>query len=158
MQMADDLSSMPDQLEQVFGKVPVTAWNWKPDSWEGVPGEEFSALEHLCHVRDIEVDGYLVRIRRTLVEDRPVLVSLDGRALAIERKYEAEDPKEVLASFKKARAETVALLGTIGEPELARRAEFAEYGDVSLAGLLALLRSHDLQHLACMQWLIAKLS
>ena len=44
------------------------------------------------------------------------------------------------------------LLGTV------RRATFAEYGEVSLRGLAHILRSHDLQHLACLHWLMAKLA
>jgi hypothetical protein len=41
-------------------------------------GERLSALEQACHLRDIEIDGYQVRLRRTCQETRPLLVSLDG--------------------------------------------------------------------------------
>jgi len=40
---------------------------------EQTPGEPFCAIEHVCHLRDIERDGYHVRIRRLLTEDNPSL-------------------------------------------------------------------------------------
>ena len=39
--------------------------HWAPPSWEGVPSEAFTAIEQVCHVRDIEIDGYQLRFRRS---------------------------------------------------------------------------------------------
>ena len=39
--------------------------------------DEFSVLEHICHLRDIEADGYEVRFARILAEDHPRLVDID---------------------------------------------------------------------------------
>lgn len=57
---------MPDLLEAAFRAVPQRYRDWQPTSWEGIPGEHFSALGQVCHVRDIEVEGYHVRIARLL--------------------------------------------------------------------------------------------
>ena len=48
---------------------------------------EWAAIEHLCHLRDIEAEGYNVRIAQLLNEDDPLLRDLDGDALARERRY-----------------------------------------------------------------------
>jgi hypothetical protein len=62
-----------------------------------------------------------------------------------------------LAAFRKARRETVAMLQVARADDWNRKATFAEYGEVSLSGLAHILRSHDLQHLACLHWLLAKM-
>jgi hypothetical protein len=72
------LSTFPDQLERLFGAFPPAYVRWAPPSWEGIPSETFTAIEQICHVRDIETDGYRVRIGRLLREENPTLLSLDG--------------------------------------------------------------------------------
>src|SRR6266404_2831814 len=156
MYIFEELQEMPNQFERLFFRFSGVDQRWTPDSWEGSPGETFSAIQHACHLRDIEVDGYQLRIKRTIEEERPSLPSLDGYELARLRKYDQEDPESVLKAFRIARTGTVATLQNIPGREFARRADFAEYGCVSLEGLVHLLRSHDFQHLACLEWLLGK--
>lgn len=129
-----------------------------PPTWDGIPGERFTALGQACHLRDIEIDGYHVRFGRTLREDRPDLLSLDSYELARERNYEADDSDAAIAAFRKARRETIAMLSMARAADWKRKATFAEYGEVTLRGLAHILRSHDLQHLACLHWLLAKMA
>jgi len=152
------LAKMPDEFERVLRSVPARYTTWRPASWEGVPGETFSALEHACHLRDIEIDGYQVRIRRTLEESSPLLGSIDGYALARERRYPEADPSQVLAAFRSARNATLHQIERISEDQLARPATFEGHGGITLRGLVHVLCSHDLQHLACMQWLLARIT
>lgn len=65
------LRAFPAQLEAHFAAFPEALRHWAPPSWEGVPSEAFTAIEQVCHVRDIELEGYHLRIRRTLEEDTP---------------------------------------------------------------------------------------
>ena len=65
------LEAAPAQLSSLFRQVPAGALRWVPDSWEGIPGERFCFADQMCHIRDIEVDGYQVRIRRIVEEDLP---------------------------------------------------------------------------------------
>ena len=147
---------MPDRLEALYRSVPDRYARWEPASWDGCPGETFAALGQLCHVRDLEVDGYQERFRRVLAEERPFLASIDGYAVARERRYEQADAAEVLASFRAARAQTVATLSAVSDAQLRRRGEFEGYGPVTLEGLVRFLCSHDEQHLACLHWLLGK--
>ena len=151
------LASMPDRLEEAFRLVPPARHNWTPASWEGIPGERFSPLGQICHVRDIEVDGYHVRITRMLSEESPALASLDSYEIANLRHYEAADPEEALAGFREARGKTLQLLRGITEEQFARRGTFAEYGALTLKSLVHYLASHDNQHLACMNWLLGQI-
>jgi hypothetical protein len=154
--MLDELAAMPGQIEALMRRVPRDRLGWKPDSWDGIPGERFSALEQACHLRDIEIDGYHVRFGRTLREDRPDLVSIDSYELARERAYEADDARAAIAAYRKARRETIAMRKATRDSDWDRAATFAEYGEVTLRGLAHILRSHDLQHLASLHWLLAK--
>jgi hypothetical protein len=154
----DGLASMPDELERALRALPAERLRWKPESWGGCPGETFSALEHACHLRDIETEGYQVRFRRLLDEHQPSLVSLDGYALAEEKRYAEEDLGRVLQSFRAARAATLELLRGLGEAQLDRAGDFAEYGRLTLRALAHYLRSHDQQHLACVQWLAGRMA
>jgi hypothetical protein len=150
------LAEFPDQLEQLFGAFPKEFANWTPPSWEGIPSESFTGAGQLCHVRDIEMLGYHVRIRRLLGEVNPTLVSLDSYALARERAYPDAAPCDILAAFRKARGATIDMIRGLTDGELARTGEFEGYGRVTLKGVVHFLCSHDQQHLSGMHWLLGK--
>ena len=158
MQILSELAAAPDEIAALLSQVPADKRAWVPPTWDGIPGERFTALGQACHLRDIEIDGYHVRFGRTLREERPDLVSLDSYELARERNYESDRPDAVIAAFRKARRETVAMLSVTRASDWERKATFAEYGEVTLRGLAHILRSHDLQHLACLHWLLAKMT
>lgn len=151
------LASFPDQLEAHYAAIPAEFKNWTPDSWEGIPSEPFTAIGHVCHVRDIEVEGYQVRFEQTLKESNPILASIDGLGLAVERSYSSSSAEQALGSFRVARTQTLALLGTLTPDQFRRPATFEGYGPLSLKSLVHYLCSHDQQHLAGLQWLLGKI-
>ena len=150
------LEAMPESFAALYACFPAEALRWQPKSWDGMPGETFCAADQACHVRDIEIDGYQVRIQRVLSETKPELTSFDSYELARERNYAGQNPVEALRQFKAGRAQTLRLIADIQGDEFERRATFGEYGEVTLAGLIYFLCSHDQQHLACMHWLLGK--
>jgi hypothetical protein len=139
------LAAFPDQLEAHYTAFTPEFAHWAPASWDGVPSEPLTALEQLCHVRDIEIEGYQLRIRHTLAEANPVLASID-----------TDEPARVLAAFRAARAQTLALVSGLTDAQLARTAVFEGYGALTLRSLVHYLCSHDQQHLAGLQWLLGK--
>jgi hypothetical protein len=151
------LAEFPAALEQHYTLFPASFVHWAPSSWEGVPSEAFTAIEQVCHVRDIEIEGYQVRFRRTLDERLPLLASIDSEAVAKERDYGRADARQALEQFREARLHTLALLRSLDDQQLGRRAVFEGYGPVTLRGLVHYLCSHDQQHLAGLQWLLGKL-
>lgn len=150
------LAAFPQQLEEFFDVIPADFRNWKPDSWEGIPSEPFSAIEQICHVRDIEVDGYHERFRRALQETNPALENVDGETLAVERVYAAAEPAEVFAAFGAARAKTLETISTLTPEQFGRTAVF-DGAPITVRGLVHMLCSHDQQHLAGLQWLMARI-
>ena len=151
------LEDFPDRLERLFQAVPARLRQWAPANWDGIPSESLTALEQVCHLRDIEIEGYQVRFRRLLEEAQPRLVSLDGYVLARERDYVHADAGEALAAFRAARARTLALLRGMDQAQWQRHGEY-EGGPVTVQGLAHYLCSHDQQHLAGLHWLLARMS
>ncbi|MFN5163939.1 MAG: DinB family protein [Alphaproteobacteria bacterium] len=154
----DALKAFPDQLSSLYESFPLASKHFAPASWEGVPSEPLTAIEQICHVLDIEVEGYQVRIQRTLNEWNPVLPSLDTEAMARDRLYHQKEAAEVLRAFRSARSETLGLLRALTDLQLERPAQFEGYGQVTLRSLVHYLCSHDQQHLSGLQWLLGKLS
>lgn len=151
------LETFPQQLEAHYAAIPAEFKHWAPPSWDGVPSEPFTALEQICHVRDIEVEGYHLRFQRTLTEFNPTLASVDGEALAKARSYATADADAVFAAFREARAKTIALIADLSSEQFDRSAVFEGYGPLSLRSLVHYLCSHDQQHLAGLQWLLGKI-
>lgn len=147
------LASFPQQLAATFATFEPEHWRWAPaNGWDGVPSEPLTAFEQLCHVRDVEIDGYQQRFRRTLAEADPWLPSLP------ERNYTNADPLVALAEFTAARARTLAMIASFTPQQLARPARFEGHGAVTLRALVHYLSSHDQQHLAGLQWLKGQLA
>jgi hypothetical protein len=114
-----------------------------------VPGaqEGFSLREQACHLRDVEREGYHVRVQRILTEDVPTLAGFDGGAVAMERNYKAQDARAAARDFAAARAELVAILGRATPAQLAREAIIFDKR-ITLAGLVAMIDEHDEGHRA----------
>ena len=152
------LEAFPTQLALLYAAFPPEAVAWAPASWDGVPSEALTAIEQICHVRDVEIDGYHIRLQRTRDEANPFLPSLDTDALVRERSYDQQDAQAVLDSFRKARVETLELIRALSPAQLDRPADFEGYGPVTLRSLVHYLSSHDQQHLSGLQWLLGKFS
>src|SRR2546429_489103 len=72
-------------LADLVNNLPEAQLTHKPISGE------FSIVENVCHLRDIEIEGYTLRINRILNEEGPLLPDIDGGKLAVERDYNKQD-------------------------------------------------------------------
>jgi hypothetical protein len=135
------LATTPDEVRRLAEGFSLTEMRWNP------PGGEFSVVENVCHLRDIEVDGYAVRIKRILVEENPLLSDIDGAKLAQVRNYRIQDLSSALAGFAKAREENVRTIQVLTTDQLARSGTFEITGAVTLGRMLGLMREHDAVHL-----------
>jgi hypothetical protein len=111
------------------------------------PDGRFSAVENVCHLRDIEVEGYTARINRILKEEQPFLPDIDGGRLAIERQYNSQNLSEALHAFALARKANVRVLTDLDVEQLDRSGTFEGLGAVTLERLLLMMREHDDGHL-----------
>lgn len=132
---------MPVALEQRIAGLSETQLRFKPGT------DSFSVLESVCHLRDIEVEGYARRLRLLLETQDPVLTDLDGSALARERRYNEQPFGPALETFIIARRGNLQRLAAATEADLVRRGRLENVGDVTLERLLDLWVEHDRGHL-----------
>jgi hypothetical protein len=109
--------------------------------------DEFSALENLCHLRDLEIEGYTRRIRRMLDENDPALADFDGARVAAESNYNGQSPDLALEAFQMARRENVRTLRSMTEQQLLRVGTLAGVGRITLRRLAEMMREHDEGHI-----------
>ena len=110
--------------------------------------DDFSVLENICHLRDIEIEGYSERIVRILEEDNPSLADVDGARLAIERNYNDQDGKAALKAFCAARDQNIDLLKDLSPEQLTRAGTLEGVGPISLEKLMHMMVEHDQGHVA----------
>ena len=133
------LDAMPEFLEAALAAVDDAEMRVRPG-----PGE-FSLGEHACHLRDLEREGYLVRVRRMLAETAPRLAPFDGDAVAAARDYPSQDGRAAAREFTAAREELVRLITPLTAGELAREGTFG--GErVCFADVIAMMVEHDRGH------------
>src|SRR5688572_25889992 len=133
------LEAMPEFLHAALATVDDVEMRARPAA------DGFSLAEHACHLRDLEREGYLVRLRRMLAEHHPDLAPFDGDAVAGARNYPSQDARAAAADFASARDEAVALIATLTPAQLAREGTFG--GErVCLADVVAMMVEHDRGH------------
>jgi hypothetical protein len=107
------------------------------------PGE-WSALQCLGHATDTEAAVFAARVRAVLAGEA-VFASYDPDAESTPV-TPATDPAALAERHASLRAESLALLGTVAESDLDRKARHAEFGPVTLRELLNEWAAHDLMH------------
>ncbi len=116
--------------------------------------EEFSIVENLCHLRDIEIEGYETRINTILAESNPTLLDIDGARLAVERDYNQQIPTSALRDFSEARKRNVKVLRQLRAEQLDRQGSFEATGPVTIRRLLEMMHEHDEGHLSDLKRLV----
>ena len=133
------LASMPGFVDSMLARVPRGRWAERPAP------DAFSLVEHACHLRDLEREGYLARVHRVLEQETPWLAGFDGAAVARSRDYASQDGKLAAQQFAAARGEAIALLTATTPADLQRTAMFMDER-ITLADLVGLMVEHDREH------------
>ena len=139
--LLDRLAETPQTLSHVLRQLPATKLRMRPTA------ESFAPIEVAWHLCDIESEGWLARIRRILDEPTPILESIDGDGLAIERAYLTLDLETALTQFAVARRQSVEILRELPPHHWSWSGIF-EGQPLTLTRLAELMLQHDLDHLA----------
>lgn len=152
-----ELQALLAALEQTPAEV-ARAVNVVPEEHRRIrpTPEEFSIVENVCHLRDIEVDGYAQRIARILNETNPTLADVDGARLAIERDYNSQQLEEALEVFRQTRERNVQLLRTVAADDFHRKAILEGAGEIDLLRLVTMMNDHDEGHLDELKRLVTR--
>jgi hypothetical protein len=112
---------------------------------------EWSVVEVLCHLRDLEREVFPVRTELIRRNDNSLIEGFDQNAWAQERNYAADDPKRAADEFTLCRRKNLLMVEQIGEDELGKKARHSEFGELTLRALLADWAGSDLVHTAQLQ-------
>ena len=135
-----DLKAMPAFLRATLGALaPEHAARRGSDG-------SFSPVEQAWHLADLEREGYALRIRRLLREERPNLPDFDGARIARERDYRSLSLAEGLAAFEHARRESLDLLRLVRGADWSREGTQEGVGAVALCDVPAMMAEHDRGH------------
>jgi hypothetical protein len=140
MTVIDRLEETPKRVRELIAGRSEEELSFKPAP------DAFSLRENLLHLRDIDVEGYEVRIAGLLDEHGPrEFPDIDGAALARERNYNVQPVAPALEDFAASRARSIARLRQ--SPDLERYGRVGTRA-VSIELLLEDWARHDSEHLA----------
>jgi hypothetical protein len=151
-ELSEFLEETPGAVRQLTIDMPERDLKWKPSE------NELSALEQVCHLRDLELEGYGVRIRKLLTETGPSLPDFDGGRIARERDYNSQEFETALRDFARARKDNISAVETLSPDQLNLSGVLEGVGEITLARLLRLMREHDKSHLEELRLLRERLS
>jgi FMN phosphatase YigB (HAD superfamily) len=134
------MKSTPACLVSLLWETPSEIWNKKPR--EG----EWCLTEILCHLRDVEKEVNLPRLRKIIEEKNPFLPGMDTDPWADERQYIRQDAKAALDEFVQARLEYLHLLSNLNTEEWTQSVRHAIFGPTQLIELVKINSSHDRVH------------
>jgi hypothetical protein len=147
-----ELAAMPRRFAEIAeGIAPA---QWKTRAKDG----NFSLQEHACHLRDIEIEAYRVRLERMLAEATPALADVDGGMLARERDYHRQDFATAQAAFAAVRADMVQRLASLSPEQRRHTGVMEAIGEISVEGLVQMMLAHDAEHLADLEKLRRELA
>lgn len=139
--LVETLEATPRIIQRLADDLAGGDAAWKPSE------KVWSVLENVCHLRDIEREGYALRIDKLLHEAQPFLADIDGDKLAEERSYHSQDFPRALHAFTHARQQNVLTIKDLALDQLNRSGMFENFGNVTLGKLLIMMREHDESHL-----------
>lgn len=111
-----------------------------------LPGK-WTAREIIHHLADSENTSAL-RLRKLLVESRPVIQGYDQDQFAIRLRYNERDTGPALDAFRAARATTAQLLALMTDDDWQREGEHTESGRYTAETWLTIYAEHSHNHAA----------
>jgi FMN phosphatase YigB (HAD superfamily) len=134
------LRSTPAALATLISSLPPQAWTRTPNP------AEWCLTEIVCHLRDVELEVNLPRIRKVLSEENPFLVGEVTDVWVKERHCADQDGAQALADFTAARKQALGLLDSLGT-EWFRPARHTIFGPTTLQELIGFIAGHDRAHI-----------
>ena len=134
------LLSTPGVLSNFFNELDQSKWNVRPQP------AEWSLTEILCHLRDVDREVNLPRIKSVQNGSNPFIPGAVTDPWVLERNYASENGREALQGFIDIRTELIHLLNTISEDEWLNPARHAIFGPTTLKELVNFIATHDRTH------------
>lgn len=120
--------------------------------------DEFCVVEHACHLRDLERDGFVPRVRSVIEEEDPLLYAFDGSAVAAASDYRSQDAVDAIAAFLEARKRNIDALRAGPESCFLRTGHYAGRAPITLAAVVTGMIGHVYDHLGRLRAMFAKIN
>jgi len=108
---------------------------------------EWSFLEILCHLRDVDSDVNLLRVAAILREENTFVAGQSTDQWANERNYSSQDLMKSFSDFVSVREKLVSLLENLESGNWDRSARHTFLGPTSLRELVEIMVDHDRLHI-----------
>ncbi len=144
------LKAIPAIFENLLANIPAELWRQRPNP------EEWCLNEILGHLRDVEQEVNLPRLRAFLDQDNPFITADDTDLWVAERGYSEQDGFLALEEFIAARMETLAILAKLSADDWQRAGRHAIFGPITLQELLGFVAEHDRVHVRQVYMLLQK--
>ncbi len=135
------LRATPAALDTFCRHLPLELWKKRPRP------DEWSLLEIICHLRDVDREVSKPRLQKVLNENDPFIPGEDTDPWAQERGYIDQNGLEALQQFIIARLEMLDMLESVKMEEWRRPARHAFFGRTTLAELVNIIAQHDRLHI-----------
>jgi DinB superfamily len=143
--LCDVLIITPDLIAELATGLEARALRERPE-----PGE-WSMKEVLAHLMELESRLFLPRFQLMATQERPRFEAFDPIAWERERDRREGRFEDDLATFRRARAETLAYLVTLPPGASERPGLSGHFGPITLGQYVTHAADHDLEHLAQMR-------
>jgi FMN phosphatase YigB (HAD superfamily) len=135
------LKSTPAALDTLLSTKKASDWIQRPDE------NEWSLTEISCHLRDVDRDVNLPRMKRVASGENPFVPGIETDVWSVERDYIHQNGSEALTTFINGRTELVQLLEKLDEQSWKLPARHAIFGPTQLVELAGFIATHDRTHL-----------
>jgi len=136
-----NLAGTAAAMDRLGRQIPASTWIIKPSP------NEWSLVEIVCHLRDVEAEVNLPRIRKVIQESNPFIPGKDTDPWASEREYILQDCLDALHSFLAVRMELLSVLENLAPDDWQRPARHAILGPSHIQELVGIMASHDRLHI-----------
>lgn len=109
---------------------------------------EWTLHQVAAHVRDVEEQVFLYRLKRMLREENPAVENFDGDTWTREHYSATEPVKKIAAEIRAARKKQIALLKKAKDKDWARAARHSAYGKISVEWVMTHAANHTMEHAA----------
>ncbi len=135
------VKAIPAALQGLLADLPTGTWTASPDP------KEWSLVEVVCHLRDVEREVNFPRIQTFLSEVNPFITAEDTDLWADDREYAKQDGEAALRDFIAARMETLEELKKLKDEDWQGAGRHAVFGPITLHEQLGFMAEHDRVHI-----------
>jgi FMN phosphatase YigB (HAD superfamily) len=134
------LRGSPAGLTTALAEIPEGDWLERPGP------EDWSLTEVICHLRDVENEVNLPRLRMIMSKTNPFIHGVDSDKWASERNYQVQDGQQALSDFITSRLETIDILENLKEGDWEKKGRHAIFGPTDLKEMIMIISGHERLH------------